>query len=174
MLFVVDRKDLDYQTMKEYDRFQKGAASGSKNTKELKNRLINTSKEHKIIITTIQKISRFITKANKDNEIFDNHIVMIFDECHRSQFGAMQKLIAKSFKKLYLFGFSGTPIYAENAQGFETTESVFGECLHRYTIIHAIRDNNVLPFRVSYHSTIKQKQDFDTSKDKQVKAIDYR
>lgn len=172
VLFVVDRKNLDYQTMKECDRFQKGAASGSKNTKELKNRLISTSKEHKIIITTIQKPSRFITQANKNDEIFDNHIVMIVDECHRSQFGAMQKLIKKSFKKLYLFGFSGTPIYTENAQGFETTESVFGERLHSYTIIHAIRDNNVLPFRVSYHSTIKQRQDFDTSKDKKVKAND--
>ena len=109
MLFVVNKKDLDYQTMKEYDRFQKGAASGSKNTKELKNRLINTSKEHKIIITTIQKISRFITKANKDNEIFDNHIVMIFDECHRSQFGAMQKLIKKSLKNSIFLALAAHP-----------------------------------------------------------------
>lgn len=109
VLFVVDRKDLDYQTMKEYDRFQKGAASGSKNTKGLKNRLINTSKEHKIIITTIQKPSRPITQANKNDEIFDNHIVMIFDECHRSQFGAMQKLIKKSFKNSIFLALAAHP-----------------------------------------------------------------
>lgn len=169
VLFVVDRKDLDYQTMREYDRFQKGAASGSKNTKELTQRLKSPKKEHKIIITTIQKLSNFIAKASRADEVFDQHIVMIFDECHRSQFGQMQKQINKSFKKLYLFGFTGTPIFAQNALGFETTQSVFGDCLHRYTIIHAIRDNNVLPFRVSYHSTIKPK---DTIDDKQVQAID--
>ncbi|EDP6885111.1 HsdR family type I site-specific deoxyribonuclease [Campylobacter upsaliensis] len=155
VLFVVDRKDLDYQTMREYDRFQKGAATGSKSTKELQSRLNSTDKNHKIIITTIQKLSRFIAQAEKDHTIFNEHIVMIFDECHRSQFGQMQKDIAKAFKKLYLFGFTGTPIFAANALGFETTERVFGECLHRYTIIHAIRDHNVLPFRVDYHTTTK-------------------
>lgn len=155
VLFVVDRKDLDYQTMREYDRFQKGAATGSKSTKELQSRLNSTDKNHKIIITTIQKLSRFIAQAEKDHTIFNEHIVMIFDECHRSQFGQMQKDIAKAFKKLYLFGFTGTPIFAANALGFETTQRVFGECLHRYTIIHAIRDHNVLPFRVSYHTTTK-------------------
>lgn len=155
VLFVVDRKDLDYQTMREYDRFQKGAATGSKSTKELQSRLNSTDKNHKIIITTIQKLSRFITQAEKDHTIFNEHIVMIFDECHRSQFGQMQKDIAKAFKKLYLFGFTGTPIFAANALGFETTQRVFGECLHRYTIIHAIRDHNVLPFRVDYHTTTK-------------------
>ncbi|EHE1474629.1 type I restriction endonuclease subunit R [Campylobacter upsaliensis] len=155
VLFVVDRKDLDYQTMREYDRFQKGAATGSKSTKELQSRLNSTDKNHKIIITTIQKLSRFIAQAEKDHTIFNEHIVMIFDECHRSQFGQMQKDIAKAFKKLYLFGFTGTPIFAANALGFETTERVFGACLHRYTIIHAIRDNNVLPFRVDYHTTTK-------------------
>lgn len=155
VLFVVDRKDLDYQTMREYDRFQKGAATGSKSTKELQSRLNSTDKNHKIIITTIQKLSRFIAQAEKDHTIFNEHIVMIFDECHRSQFGQMQKDIAKAFKKLYLFGFTGTPIFAANALGFETTQRVFGECLHRYTIIHAIRDNNVLPFRVDYHTTTK-------------------
>ncbi|EAK0454425.1 type I restriction endonuclease subunit R [Campylobacter upsaliensis] len=155
VLFVVDRKDLDYQTMREYDRFQKGAATGSKSTKELQSRLNSTDKNHKIIITTIQKLSRFIAQAEKDHTIFNEHIVMIFDECHRSQFGQMQKDIAKAFKKLYLFGFTGTPIFAANALGYETTQRVFGECLHRYTIIHAIRDHNVLPFRVDYHTTTK-------------------
>lgn len=155
VLFVVDRKDLDYQTMREYDRFQKGAATGSKSTKELQSRLNSIDKNHKIIITTIQKLSRFIAQAEKDHTIFSEHIVMIFDECHRSQFGQMQKDIAKAFKKLYLFGFTGTPIFAANALGFETTERVFGACLHRYTIIHAIRDHNVLPFRVDYHTTTK-------------------
>lgn len=155
VLFVVDRKDLDYQTMREYDRFQKGAATGSKSTKELQSRLNSTDKNHKIIITTIQKLSRFIAQAEKDHTIFNEHIVMIFDECHRSQFGQMQKDITKAFKKLYLFGFTGTPIFAENALGYETTQRVFGECLHRYTIIHAIRDHNVLPFRVDYHTTTK-------------------
>ncbi|ENQ3533751.1 type I restriction endonuclease subunit R [Campylobacter upsaliensis] len=155
VLFVVDRKDLDYQTMREYDRFQKGAATGSKSTKELQSRLNSIDKNHKIIITTIQKLSRFIAQAEKDHTIFNEHIVMIFDECHRSQFGQMQKDIAKAFKKLYLFGFTGTPIFAANALGFETTQRVFGECLHRYTIIHAIRDHNVLPFRVNYHTTTK-------------------
>ncbi|MCR2112728.1 type I restriction endonuclease subunit R [Campylobacter upsaliensis] len=155
VLFVVDRKDLDYQTMREYDRFQKGAATGSKSTKELQLRLNSTDKNHKIIITTIQKLSRFIAQAEKDHTIFSEHIVMIFDECHRSQFGQMQKDITKAFKKLYLFGFTGTPIFAANALGYETTQRVFGECLHRYTIIHAIRDHNVLPFRVDYHTTTK-------------------
>ncbi|ELL1631341.1 type I restriction endonuclease subunit R [Campylobacter upsaliensis] len=155
VLFVVDRKDLDYQTMREYDRFQKGAATGSKSTKELQSRLNSTDKNHKIIITTIQKLSRFIAQAEKDHTIFNEHIVMIFDECHRSQFGQMQKDIAKAFKKLYLFGFTGTPIFAANSLGFETTQRVFGACLHRYTIIHAIRDHNVLPFRVDYHTTTK-------------------
>ncbi|EAI7242581.1 type I restriction endonuclease subunit R [Campylobacter upsaliensis] len=155
VLFVVDRKDLDYQTMREYDRFQKGAATGSKSTKELQSRLNSTDKNHKIIITTIQKLSRFITQAEKDHTIFNEHIVMIFDECHRSQFGQMQKDITKAFKKLYLFDFTGTPIFAANALGYETTQRVFGECLHRYTIIHAIRDHNVLPFRVDYHTTTK-------------------
>ena len=155
VLFVVDRKDLDYQTMREYDRFQKGAATGSKSTKELQSRLNSIDKNHKIIITTIQKLSRFIAQAEKDHTIFNEHIVMIFDECHRSQFGQMQKDITKAFKNLYLFGFTGTPIFAANALGFETTQRVFGECLHRYTIIHAIRDHNVLPFRVDYHTTTK-------------------
>ncbi|EOE6441228.1 type I restriction endonuclease subunit R [Campylobacter upsaliensis] len=155
VLFVVDRKDLDYQTMREYDRFQKGAATGSKSTKELQSRLNSIDKNHKIIITTIQKLSRFIAQAEKDHTIFNEHIVMIFDECHRSQFGQMQKDITKAFKKLYLFGFTGTPIFAANALGYETTQRVFGECLHRYTIIHAIRDHNVLPFRVDYHTTTK-------------------
>ncbi|EAJ1461092.1 type I restriction endonuclease subunit R [Campylobacter upsaliensis] len=170
VLFVVDRKDLDYQTMREYDRFQKGAATGSKSTKELQSRLNSTDKSHKIIITTIQKLSRFIAQAEKDHTIFNEHIVMIFDECHRSQFGQMQKDISKAFKKLYLFGFTGTPIFAANALGYETTQRVFGACLHRYTIIHAIRDHNVLPFRVSYHTTAKLKS--QPIQDEQVPAID--
>ena len=111
VLFVVDRKDLDYQTMREYDRFQKGAASGSKSTKELAELLKSSDKDSKIIVTTIQKLSNFIAKASRTNEVFNKHIVMIFDECHRSQFGQMRKDINKAFRKLYFFGFTGTPIF---------------------------------------------------------------
>jgi len=156
VLFVVDRKDLDYQTMREYDKFEKGAANSNRNTAILKKQLENS--EVKIIITTIQKLSIFIEK-NKDHEVFKKHVVIIFDECHRSQFGDMHKAIIKSFKKYHIFGFTGTPIFAINASNSQngelrTTEQVFGDKLHTYTIVDAINDKNVLPFRVDYIKTI--------------------
>jgi type I restriction enzyme R subunit len=170
VLFVVDRKDLDYQTMKEYDRFQKGAANSNTSTKVLKKQLENDSA--KIIITTIQKIDRFISKY-KDHSIYDKRVVIVFDECHRSQFGDMHKAIVKSFKKYHLFGFTGTPIFAANSQSnkninLRTTEQAFGDKLHTYTIVDAINDKNVLPFRVDYIKTMDYDQDID---DKQVQDI---
>ncbi len=165
VLFVVDRKDLDYQTMKEYDRFQKGAANGNTSTRELE-RQIHDPKS-KIIITTIQKLSTYV-KKNPQSEFYKKEVVMIFDECHRSQFGDMHKLIVKRFKKYYLFGFTGTPIFAENVSPgrgiYKTTEDVFGYRLHTYTIVDAIRDHNVLPFRVDYVKTMKEKEDVENSK----------
>ncbi len=165
VLFVVDRKDLDYQTMKEYDRFQKGAANGNSSTRELERQLGNP--QSRIIITTIQKLSNFVRK-NRQHDIYNKEVVMIFDECHRSQFGEMHTIITKSFKKFYLFGFTGTPIFAENVSAnsglFKTTEDVFGARLHTYTIVDAIRDHNVLPFRVAYIRTIRAREDIETSK----------
>ena len=164
VMFVVDRKDLDYQTMREYDRFQKGAANGNTSTKKLEEQ-INSAKS-KIIITTIQKLASFI-KKNPDSDFYKKEVVMIFDECHRSQFGDMHQLITKRFKKYYLFGFTGTPIFMENmptgAGLLKTTEDAFGERLHTYTIINAISDHNVLPFRVDYVSTMKEKEGVETS-----------
>ncbi len=178
VLFVVDRKDLDYQTMKEYDRFQKGAANSNTSTAILQRQLENKDKngnyhEYKIIITTIQKLDGFIRK-NKGHEVFDKHIVLIFDECHRSQFGDMHTAIVKNFKKYHIFGFTGTPIFSVNAGSgkhadLRTTPQAFGEKLHTYTIVDAINDGNVLPFRIDYIKTIK---DSDKAKDKQVSAID--
>lgn len=151
VLFVVDRKDLDYQTMKEYDRFKEGAANSNTSTKVLEEQLHNN--DSKIIITTIQKLSQFI-KKNDNSEVFNKNVVFIFDECHRSQFGDMHKSIIKKFKKYYLFGFTGTPIFPENARTIkgvsETTEQIFGDRLHTYTIVNAIADKNVLPFRYEY------------------------
>lgn len=162
VLFVVDRKDLDYQTMKEYDRFEKGAANSNTSTAILKKQLEN--KTSKIIITTIQKLSCFI-KANSHHKIFLEHVVIIFDECHRSQFGDMHRAIIKNFKNYHLFGFTGTPIFAENAsKTFFTTESTFGKRLHTYTIVNAINDKNVLPFRVDYIKTF-DKEDYIDDKD---------
>jgi len=171
VLFVVDRKDLDYQTIKEYDRFQKGAANGNRNTRILTKQL--SDPQAKIIITTIQKLDTFI-KKNPDHEIYKKHVVMIFDECHRSQFGDMHAAIVKHFKKYHIFGFTGTPIFSANAllhgnPRFATTEQVFGDRLHTYIIVDAIRDKNVLPFRIDYINTIHAKKDM---KDKQVEAID--
>lgn len=165
VLFVVDRKDLDYQTMKEYDRFQKGAANGNTSTRELERQL--KSSKSKIIITTIQKLACFI-KKNPDHDIYQKEVVMIFDECHRSQFGDMHTAITKKFKRYYLFGFTGTPIFVENisASGkgtLKTTEDVFGKRLHAYTIVDAIRDHNVLKFRVAYISTMKEKENVENS-----------
>lgn len=151
VLFVVDRKDLDYQTMKEYDRFKEGAANSNTSTKVLEEQLHNN--DSKIIITTIQKLSQFI-KKNENSEVFNKHVLFIFDECHRSQFGDMHKSIIKKFNKYYLFGFTGTPIFPENARTIkgisETTEQIFGDKLHTYTIVNAIADKNVLPFRYEY------------------------
>ncbi len=164
VLFVVDRKDLDYQTMREYDRFQKGAANGNTSTKVLEEQI--ASAKSKIIITTIQKLTSYI-KKNPDSEIYRKEVVMIFDECHRSQFGDMHQLIIKRFKKYYLFGFTGTPIFIENmptGKGIiKTTEDAFGEKLHTYTIVNAISDHNVLPFRVDYIRTMKEKEDVENS-----------
>lgn len=177
ILFVVDRKDLDYQTMKEYDKFQKDCVSGSKSTKELEKKLdidnpANDSQD-KVIVTTIQKLSIFIKKHPK-HKIYDKNVVIIFDECHRSQFGDMHKSITKAFKKYYLFGFTGTPIFGENATPSKdpknsTTDQLFGDMLHSYTIINAIRDNNVLPFRIDYIKTIDKEDDI---LDKKVRGID--
>ena len=170
VLFVVDRKDLDYQTMKEYDRFEKGAANGNKSTKILQNQLEDGTS--RIIVTTIQKLSEFV-KRNKNHSIYQKHLVLIFDECHRSQFGDMHKMIVKNFKNYHLFGFTGTPIFAKNATNksnhdFCTTEQAFGEQLHTYTIVDAINDGNVLPFRIDYINTIKEKENMT---DKEVAAI---
>ena len=170
VLFVVDRKDLDYQTMKEYDRFQKGAANGNRSTKVLQKQLEDTTS--KIIVTTIQKLSEFV-KRNKNHPVYQKHLVLIFDECHRSQFGDMHKMIVRNFKNYHLFGFTGTPIFAKNAgrttnPDFCTTEQAFGEKLHTYTIVDAINDGNVLPFRIDYINTIKAKEGMT---DKEVEAI---
>ena len=171
VLFVVDRKDLDYQTMKEYDRFQVGAANGNTSTMILQQQLEDTTS--RIIITTIQKLNVFISK-NKEHKIYKKHVVIIFDECHRSQFGEMHQKIIKYFKNYHLFGFTGTPIFAANANmdknlQFVTTEQAFGEKLHTYTIVDAIKDGNVLPFRIDYVNTIKES---NYLKDAQVSAID--
>ena len=171
VLFVVDRKDLDYQTMKEYDHFEKGAANSNTSTAVLKKQL--EKDDCRIIITTIQKLSTFI-KKNPDHEVYQKHVVIIFDECHRSQFGDMHTAIVKSFKKYHLFGFTGTPIFAANAGAvrnaqFFTTEQTFGDQLHTYTIVDAINDKNVLPFRVDYIKTMDTDPDID---DEQVWDID--
>lgn len=172
VLFVVDRKDLDYQTMKEYDRFEKGAANSNTSTAILTRQLGDN--KSKIIITTIQKLSTFI-KKNKEHEAYNKQIVIIFDECHRSQFGDMHAAIVKSFKKYYMFGFTGTPIFPTNAgssvrnPSYATTEQTFGDQLHTYTIVDAINDKNVLPFRVDYIKTMDTDADID---DEQVWDID--
>lgn len=188
VLFVVDRKDLDYQTMKEYDRFEKGAANGNTSTQVLQRQLEDRDAKgnphtYKIIITTIQKLALFVSR-NKGHEIFQKHVVLIFDECHRSQFGDMHEDITKYFKNYHLFGFTGTPIFAANASTrgkptLKTTPQAFGGepdangkkvlPLHTYTIVDAINDNNVLPFRIDYVDTVNRKAGIG---DKQVKAID--
>ena len=170
VLFVVDRKDLDYQTMKEYDRFKEGCANSNSSTKVLENQLNDPNA--KIIITTIQKLSTFI-KKNANNDVFNKNVVFIFDECHRSQFGDMHKAIINKFKKYYLFGFTGTPIFPENARTIkgisETTEQIFGDRLHTYTIVNAIADKNVLPFKYEYIGKIDIKEDVQ---DEKVYSID--
>lgn len=166
VMFVVDRKDLDYQTMKEYDRFEKGAVDGSESTAVLTRQLSDPN--YCILVTTIQKLSNFI-KKNKKHEVYDRHCAIIFDECHRSQFGDMHKDITKHFKNYHLFGFTGTPIFAENARSggnpqLRTTEQAFGDKLHTYTIVDAIRDENVLPFRIDYIKTIKERDEYPDEK----------
>ncbi|MEE1124387.1 MAG: type I restriction endonuclease subunit R [Acutalibacteraceae bacterium] len=184
VLFVVDRKDLDYQTIKEYDRFEKGAANGNKSTAVLQKQLEDTTS--RIIVTTIQKLDIFIQK-NPMHKVRDKHIVLVFDECHRSQFGDMHTRIVggqikkgekyvkvnRYFKNYHIFGFTGTPIFAVNSSSggnpnLKTTEQAFGEKLHTYTIVDAINDGNVLPFRIDYVNTVKSK---DGMKDKKVQAI---
>lgn len=171
VLFVVDRKDLDYQTMKEYDRFEKGAANSNTSTRILQKQLGDPNA--RIIITTIQKLDLFI-RRNKGHEVFKRQVVIIFDECHRSQFGDMHTAIIKAFRKYYLFGFTGTPIFAANAgsggkAGLKTTPQPFGDKLHTYTIVDAINDGNVLPFRIDYINTVKSRNDME---DKDVSSID--
>jgi len=187
VLFVVDRKDLDYQTMREYDRFEKGAANSNTSTAVLKRQLEDPGA--KIIITTIQKLATFIN-ANRGHAIYEGHVVIIFDECHRSQFGDMHSAITKAFKRYNLFGFTGTPIFTVNSSSggnpnLRTTAQAFGcfahgdptRCpadghqmaIHTYTIVDAINDKNVLPFRIDYVNTIKAPEGIG---DKQVPAID--
>ena len=178
VLFVVDRKDLDYQTMKEYNRFEEGAADGNTSTAVLQRQLENKDKnggyhDYRIIITTIQKLSIFVQK-NKNHPVFQQRVVIIFDECHRSNFGQMHSAITKNFKKYNLFGFTGTPIFAQNAgtggdMRLKTTQQAFGDKLHTYTIVDAINDENVLPFRIDYVNTIKEKEGI---LDQQISAID--
>jgi type I restriction enzyme R subunit len=171
VVFVVDRKDLDYQTMREYDKFEKGAANSNTSTAILKKQLENQNS--RIIITTIQKLDRFIGR-NTGHTIFDGHVVLIFDECHRSQFGDMHAAITKTFKNYHLFGFTGTPIFAINSSSggrpdLKTTEQAFGDKLHTYTIVDAIADKNVLPFKVDYVSTVREAGNIE---DKKVSDID--
>ncbi len=161
VMFVVDRKDLDYQTMKEYDRFEKGAANSNTSTAILKKQLEDP--EARIIITTIQKLATFI-KKNPEHEVYTKHVVIIFDECHRSQFGDMHTAIIKNFKKYHLFGFTGTPIFSINSGRVKnprlfTTKQTFGDQLHTYTIVNAINDKNVLPFRVDYIKTMDAEEE---------------
>ena len=171
VLFVVDRKDLDYQTMREYDNFQKDAANSNTNVAILE-RQLNDPTCH-IIITTIQKLA-ILVKRNREMEVYNQHVVMIFDECHRSQFGEMHTAITKKFKKYYIFGFTGTPIFSDNAimtgrADKTTTQQVFGKRLHTYTIINAISDQNVLPFHLEYVRTMREK---DGVEDAPVEDID--
>lgn len=171
VLFVVDRKDLDYQTMREYDKFEKGAANSNTSTAILSKQLSDSNA--RIIVTTIQKLDRFISR-NGGHAIFEGHVVIIFDECHRSQFGDMHAAIIKAFKNYHLFGFTGTPIFATNSSSggrpdFKTTEQAFGDKLHTYTIVDAIADKNVLPFKVDYISTVREAENIE---DKKVSDID--
>ncbi len=163
VLFVVDRKDLDYQTMKEYDRFEKGCANSNTSTAVLKKQMDDPNA--RIIITTIQKLSNFVNRY-PTHDVYNQHVVLIFDECHRSQFGDMRNDIVKTFKKYHIFGFTGTPIFAQNAGAVHvgqvfTTSQAFGDQLHTYTIVDAINDKNVLPFRVDYIKTMEMDEDIE-------------
>ena len=170
VFFVVDRKDLDYQTMKEYQKFKPDSVNGSKDTKELKRSI--EKQDNKIVVTTIQKLNEFV-KKNSNHEIYDKHCVIIYDECHRSQFGDAQKNIRKSFKHYYQFGFTGTPIFPENALGVETTAGIFGAQLHSYVITDAIRDEKVLKFKVDYNDIRPKFKSAESETDeKKIKAIE--
>lgn len=162
VFFVVDRKDLDYQTMKEYQRFSPDSVNGSESTAGLKRNL--DKDDNKIIVTTIQKLNNLI-KSESDLPVYKQQVVFIFDECHRSQFGEAQKNIKKKFKKYYQFGFTGTPIFPDNALGAETTGSVFGQQLHTYVITDAIRDEKVLKFKVDYNDVRPQFNSIETEQD---------
>ena len=161
VFFVVDRKDLDYQTMKEYQRFSPDSVNGSESTAGLKRNI--EKDDNKIIVTTIQKLNNLMKSEDK-LPIYDKHVVFIFDECHRSQFGEAQKNLTKKFKKYYQFGFTGTPIFPSNALGAETTASVFGIELHSYIITDAIRDEKVLKFKVDYNDVRPQFKNIETEK----------
>ena len=172
VFFVVDRKDLDYQTMKEYQKFQPDSVNGSKDTKELKQSI--EKQDNKIVVTTIQKLNEFV-KKNPSHEIYDKHCVIIYDECHRSQFGDAQKNIRKSFKNYYQFGFTGTPIFPENALGSDTTAGIFGAQLHSYVITDAIRDKKVLKFKVDYNDIRAKFKAAETeTDDKKLKELEKR
>lgn len=162
VLFVVDRKDLDFQTMKEYQRFSPDSVNGSDNTAGLKRNL--EKDDNKIVVTTIQKLNNLM-KCEKDLDIYNKQVVFIFDEAHRSQFGEAQKNLKKKFKKFYQFGFTGTPIFPENALGSETTASVFGKELHSYVITDAIRDEKVLKFKVDYNDVRPKFHKFEKEQD---------
>nr|WP_314232239.1 type I restriction endonuclease subunit R [uncultured Moraxella sp.] len=172
VFFVVDRKDLDYQTMKEYQRFSPDSVNGSESTAGLKENL--DKDDNKIIVTTIQKLNNLI-KGEANLPIYDKQVVFIFDECHRSQFGEAQKNLKRKFKKFYQFGFTGTPIFPENALGSETTASVFGRELHSYVITDAIRDEKVLKFKVDYNDVRPEFKQLETEKDeKKLTAAENR
>lgn len=162
VFFVVDRKDLDYQTMKEYQRFSPDSVNGSESTAGLKRNL--DKDDNKIIVTTIQKLNNLI-KSENDLALYNKQVVFIFDECHRSQFGEAQKNLKKKFKKFYQFGFTGTPIFPQNALGADTTASVFGRELHSYVITDAIRDEKVLKFKVDYNDVRPQFKAIETEQD---------
>lgn len=164
VIFVVDRKDLDYQTMKEYQKFQEDSVNGSKDTKELKKSI--EKDDNRIVVTTIQKLNEFV-KKNSNHPIYDKHCVLIFDECHRSQFGDAQKNIRKSFKKYYQFGFTGTPIFPENSLKGDTTSGIFGALLHCYVITDAIRDGKVLKFKVDYNNISPKFKDSEMEMDEE-------
>lgn len=162
VFFVVDRKDLDYQTMKEYQRFSPDSVNGSESTAGLRRNI--DKDDNKIIVTTIQKLNNLM-KSENDLPIYQKQVVFIFDEAHRSQFGEAQKLLKKKFKKYYQFGFTGTPIFPENALGSDTTASVFGRELHSYVITDAIRDEKVLKFKVDYNNVRPRFKGIETERD---------
>ena len=186
VLFIVDRQDLDYQTIREYEKFQTGSVLSNRSSQILKKQLEEDDQDKKVIITTIQKLTHFIKNSNLKEPVFNKQIVLIFDECHRSQFGEMHKIITKAFKKHYLFGFTGTPIFAANANTslgsvkelaklenkqslLKTTQQLFGQRLHAYTVIDAIKNGNVLKFKIHFHTTFRQNEQI---KDYLVEDID--